>query len=122
MPGHRGLDGERLHDLAASVDLDVSPAVDTAQRRLETRLDADLAHHLVVLVTARTEPLEVGVVERTDVTDHVAECHRINVRAHGVLHDRCTGQRRQALVDGEDLCLRQLGADAHRSKLVGYRQ
>src|SRR5437899_12076266 len=100
------MDGGRLHTLPAPVGLDVSPSVDPAKRRLEAGLYADLADHLVVLVTARTETLDVGVVERADVTDHVAECRRIDVRAHSVLRDRCARQRRQALVDGEDLGLR----------------
>src|SRR5260370_41899499 len=67
-------------------------------------------------------PLEVRIVERTDIPDDVSESQRIGVRAHGMVCDRCSWQCRQPLVDGEHLCLGEVRANASGAKWVGDRE
>ncbi len=114
--------GQHLPDLAARVDLDVGPSVLAAERRFETRLDANLADQLVGLVPEQLQSIRLRGIDRPDVADHVAEDQRIAVRPDRALDDGDTRQLGQTLVDRKVVRLGEVCHDGHRGEGVGRQQ
>src|ERR1700687_2684090 len=82
------LQADGPHDLAPRVDLDVSPTIQASKRGLEAGFDSNFADHLSRLIAKRAQALEVGVVQRSHVADHVTENHRVDVAPDSASHDR----------------------------------